>query len=191
MTHALIEYLSKRLDRPTAWVTVFGGCLMAALAAVGYSENGLAGASEGAVMGLIAGMAVGLVFGSIVWLICRLAGGLDRPVQRPGLWALHLRCTRCEYETTPDGPWRVRDCLTWPEQCPLCEAALVLVTPTCPRCDGGGLAGKSTFRDFLSQVRWPRSLGQALWGGYTCKECQCVYDKWGREVPPVDPPGSV
>jgi hypothetical protein len=41
----------------------------------------------------------------------------------------------------------------------------------CPRCH---LA--------LSQVRIPKTLSQALWGGWTCPRCGCSSDKWGREV---------
>ncbi|HLW68320.1 MAG TPA: hypothetical protein VKS79_23590 [Gemmataceae bacterium] len=29
-------------------------------------------------------------------------------------------------------------------------------------------------------VRKPANFQQALWGGNTCKECGCEYDKWGR-----------
>ena len=31
-------------------------------------------------------------------------------------------------------------------------------------------------------VRLPRSLSQALWGGWTCSSCGCGMDKWGRQV---------
>ena len=175
------DYLLKRIDRPLEWVKVFGDCLLAAGASVGHSQNGLKGAFEFGVMGFIAGVLSGLLLGGIAWLTCRLIR-LDRPVRRPDLWALHLRCTCCEYETTPDGPWRVRDCMVWPEQCPSCAGQLVLVHPTCPRCHAGGLSGTSELGDVLSQVRWPRNRTQALWGGSTCKQCNCVYDKWGREV---------
>ena len=34
----------------------------------------------------------------------------------------------------------------------------------------------------LSQVRKPRSLSQALWGGYTCMSCGTEIDKWGRQL---------
>jgi hypothetical protein len=30
--------------------------------------------------------------------------------------------------------------------------------------------------------RWPTSLKQALWGGYTCPNCHRELDKWGREI---------
>jgi hypothetical protein len=42
----------------------------------------------------------------------------------------------------------------------------------CPRC--GTLA---------PLVRKPASAGQALWGGFTCPNCGCEVDKWGREIP--------
>ncbi len=176
------DYLLRRIDRPLAWVLVFGCCLTVALAMVGYSEDGLRGAFEGGIAGLIVGVLAGFVFGGVVWLGCRLIQ-FDRPVRRPDRWALPLRCTRCEYQTTPEGPWRIRDCMLWPEKCPLCEGSLVLLKPICPRCGGGGLSGENTLRDLSLRVRRPRSLAQALWGGYRCKECNCDYDKWGREVP--------
>ncbi len=31
-------------------------------------------------------------------------------------------------------------------------------------------------------VRQPKSLGQALWGGWTCEKCGCEMDKWGRVI---------
>ena len=183
MNAPFADYLLKRIDRPWAWIKVFGFCLMAALATVGYAQNGVRAALDGAIVGLFAGVLLGLLFGGIAWLGCRVLGDLvDRPVRRPDLWALHLRCTRCEYRTTPEGPWRVRDCMSWPEECPSCGGELVLVKPTCPRCGAGGLSGKSVVRDCLSQIRWPRNLRQAIWGGYTCNRCNCLYDKWGREV---------
>lgn len=42
---------------------------------------------------------------------------------------------------------------------------------SCPRCNTP-----------LPKVREPRSLRQALWGGYTCPNCGAEVDKWGREV---------
>lgn len=39
----------------------------------------------------------------------------------------------------------------------------------CPAC-GSPMPG----------VRQPRSLRQALWGGWTCEKCGCEVDKWGR-----------
>jgi hypothetical protein len=32
-------------------------------------------------------------------------------------------------------------------------------------------------------VRVPKNRRQTLWGGWTCDECGCEIDKWGREVP--------
>lgn len=43
-------------------------------------------------------------------------------------------------------------------------------TPSCPRC---GVVQPA--------VRLPRSFKEMLWGGWTCKGCGCVMDKWGRE----------
>jgi hypothetical protein len=34
----------------------------------------------------------------------------------------------------------------------------------------------------ISQVRQPKSLRQALWGGWTCSKCGCEMDKWGRLI---------
>jgi hypothetical protein len=33
------------------------------------------------------------------------------------------------------------------------------------------------------KFRVPANASQGLWGGWTCRECGCEYDKWGREVP--------
>lgn len=33
-------------------------------------------------------------------------------------------------------------------------------------------------------LRAPRSVKQALWGGWTCQKCGCAMDKWGRAVTP-------
>ena len=35
-------------------------------------------------------------------------------------------------------------------------------------------------------ARVPKNLNQTLWGGWTCQDCGCEYDKWGREVPEDD-----
>lgn len=43
----------------------------------------------------------------------------------------------------------------------------------CPRCDAP-----------LSEVRVPKSLRQALWGGTTCMSCGTEVDKWGRKIEP-------
>ncbi len=42
---------------------------------------------------------------------------------------------------------------------------------TCPRCSATA-----------PTVRLPRSLAQALWGGWTCSGCGCDMDKWGRQI---------
>jgi hypothetical protein len=34
----------------------------------------------------------------------------------------------------------------------------------------------------VPQVRRPKSLSQALWGGWTCAKCGCEMDKWGRLI---------
>lgn len=42
---------------------------------------------------------------------------------------------------------------------------------SCPRCHA-----------LMPGVRKPSSTQQALWGGWTCEECGCEMDKWGREI---------
>lgn len=44
----------------------------------------------------------------------------------------------------------------------------------CPRC------GKP-----VAQVRAPKTVRQALWGGGTCSACGTAMDKWGREILPA------
>ena len=34
----------------------------------------------------------------------------------------------------------------------------------------------------MPQVRQPRSIRQALWGGWRCEKCGCEMDKWGRLI---------
>jgi len=34
----------------------------------------------------------------------------------------------------------------------------------------------------LPPIRTPRSLQQALWGGYTCSPCGAEVNKWGRQI---------
>ncbi len=46
----------------------------------------------------------------------------------------------------------------------------------CPRC-----------RALLPTLYEPRSLSQAMWGGWTCPVCGAGVDKWGREVVPNAP----
>jgi hypothetical protein len=49
-----------------------------------------------------------------------------------------------------------------------------------------GVNGAPTFcpncGDAAPTVRKPASFPQALWGGWTCKECGCEFDKWGRRI---------
>jgi hypothetical protein len=42
--------------------------------------------------------------------------------------------------------------------------------PDCPKCG----------EPVSLAPRVPKSWRQALWGGWTCKECGCEMDKWGR-----------
>jgi len=57
----------------------------------------------------------------------------------------------------------------------------------CPRCD-----------EPAPLVRRPANFRQMLWGGHTCRECGCEYDKWGKpihlpeasEAAPVRPPAA-
>jgi predicted RNA-binding Zn-ribbon protein involved in translation (DUF1610 family) len=39
----------------------------------------------------------------------------------------------------------------------------------------------------MSRVRMPNSGKQAMWGGYTCPNCQCEMDKWGRRIAAENP----
>lgn len=41
----------------------------------------------------------------------------------------------------------------------------------CPRCDRP-----------MPQTRKPKSVSQAMWGGWTCEQCGCEMDKWGRKI---------
>ena len=41
----------------------------------------------------------------------------------------------------------------------------------CPKC------GKAQ-----PKVRKPKNLKQAMWGGYTCENCGCEMDKYGKEI---------
>lgn len=34
----------------------------------------------------------------------------------------------------------------------------------------------------MPSVRVPKSFRQAMWGGWTCPNCGCEIDKWGREI---------
>jgi hypothetical protein len=42
---------------------------------------------------------------------------------------------------------------------------------SCPRCNTQ-----------LPQVRKPRNVRQAMWGGGNCPRCGIETDKWGREI---------
>jgi hypothetical protein len=41
----------------------------------------------------------------------------------------------------------------------------------CPEC-----------RAPMPMVRMPKNVSQIFFGGCTCPECDCEYDKWGRRV---------
>ena len=41
----------------------------------------------------------------------------------------------------------------------------------CPRCNLP-----------MPQRRKPKSVSQAMWGGWTCEQCGCEVDKWGRQI---------
>jgi hypothetical protein len=36
----------------------------------------------------------------------------------------------------------------------------------------------------MPSVRHPTSMRQALWGGWTCRNCACEIDKYGKEIAP-------
>lgn len=48
---------------------------------------------------------------------------------------------------------------------------LNLKTVHCPRCG-----------EIAPPIRKPTSFRQAMWGGWTCKMCECEMDKWGMEI---------
>lgn len=108
---------------------------------------------------------------------------LSKPIRRPDLWAMHLRCARCDWRTTPDGPYRRLDVMFPPSRCPNCRGETMMVIPDCPYCERAQIApGDSLARSLLGQVRAPRSWAQALWGHFTCRTCRRVFDKWGRKT---------
>ena len=43
--------------------------------------------------------------------------------------------------------------------------------PNCPKCN-----------QKLPPLRTPTSIQQSLWGGWTCFNCGCEIDKWGKEI---------
>ena len=92
-------------------------------------------------------------------------------VKRPDLWAIPLVCSNCGWRVSPEGPWRHIDVMFPPRKCPKCSHRLILARMNCPECG-----------DRLPAVRWPTSMRQARWGGYTCKHCACEIDKWGRKI---------
>jgi hypothetical protein len=47
----------------------------------------------------------------------------------------------------------------------------------CPRCGAS-----------LPPAQFPKTFRQALWGGWTCDDCGCEIDKWGREIGRDDEP---
>lgn len=113
---------------------------------------------------------------------------LNRQIKRPDLWALHLKCVACDWHTQPTGPYRLRDVFWWIESCPECKQPTVMVVPDCPYCSGKQVSPKANASplDMIVGVtrlfRIPRSLQQALWGHFTCRDCGKVYDKWGRKI---------
>ena len=44
------------------------------------------------------------------------------------------------------------------------------LTAKCPRCG-----------ELLPMIRRPTSLGEFLWGGWTCGKCGAAVDKYGQE----------
>src|SRR5262249_49329616 len=67
----------------------------------------------------------------------------------------------------------------------LCGSVLV-PRPPAPRHGKWAINGPATFcpncDEAAPTVRKPANFQQALWGGWTCRECGCEYDKWGRRV---------
>jgi len=56
----LETHLLKRIDRPSAWVQVFGGGFLVVIGAVGYARGGLGGELKSIFADLVAGSLVGL-----------------------------------------------------------------------------------------------------------------------------------
>jgi hypothetical protein len=183
MSKELVHYFREHINQPLAWSVGFGVCGVAAGAFAGLIQGGIGSALLGAfVCGVVGGVTglVSWVVAQLVRLTVWLMLAPERPVGRPDLWAHPLRCPHCGWRTTPEGPWRRLDCMFPPQSCPSCGSGrLASVRPPCPRC------GTVFDRPF----RWPTSLRQALWGGWTCRECGLDYDKWGRQV--IVPPGDM
>lgn len=177
----MMEDLARHLDRPTAWARTYGVVGAIAGAMTGWSGE-LPGGPFVAAAALGVGAAVfGLVVGFVVRGICRFVG-LDRLVRHPEYWAQSARCLACDWRSSPEGPWRVRDCLTIIEHCPSCDGPVVRAVPACPGCGANPLDGRESCSKVAALARVPRSFRQAIWGDYTCRACGCPFDKWGREV---------
>jgi hypothetical protein len=161
------------LKGPLASAKIFGRTGLLVGSVSGFLQEGWGGALVGAFVAGVVVSVVGFLAGIMVWLTRRLCKGpFQRLVQRPDLWGLPLVCPTCMWHTTPDGPWRVEDCMSPPQHCPECRNRLRTVIHACPEC---GYIPRRWFR-------WPWSFRQALWGGYRCLRCDCEYDKWGRRV---------
>lgn len=172
----------RRIDSPSAWAKAFGIALAFAGAVATGREYGLREVLLATCVLGASGAGFGWIWGSVLRWIFGLFGGLERPVKRPELWGNPLRCSSCDWRSTPEGPWSWRDCIQPPSTCPNCGSELVPVVPDCPRCGTCAVAPGSLARGVISQVRWPASLQAGLWGHFTCNSCRCCYDKWGRLV---------
>lgn len=180
----MFDYLARRIDSPFAWAASFGGSLAVTGALVAVQEYGFQGALLTAVSMAAAGGLFGWLWGSVIRVVFGLSGGLDRPVRRPDRWAMPLRCVSCEWRTTPDGPWTRRDCLLSPTACPDCASPVIPLVANCPRCERCSVAAGSLWAGMRSQVRCPKSREAGFWGDFTCRECGCDFDRWGREIQP-------
>lgn len=180
----LKHYLAERLDRPWAWMLVFGVAGMIVGTMIVLDDYPVSHLPVGWLVGFLGGAMVGLVLGLLVCLVCWAIGGLDREVSRPDRWNVNRRCHSCGWRSRPDDPVRRRDglALYWRETCPECGEPAEMVIPNCPRCDETKLKGESILRDVAAQFRRPRTLEQALWGSHRCSECGCDYDRWGRAM---------
>jgi hypothetical protein len=165
----LAEYLDRRFSKPFFLLMLLGSTGLIAGVIAGFEQAGWEAALCLAFVGGVIGTLVGLPPAILVWLFRH---HFSRPVRRPDLWGYPLLCVSCGWETTPEGPWRITDCMNALRECPTCGEPLIFVPAACPAC--------GTFERRL--VRWPKSLRQALWGGNTCSECGCTYDKWSRQV---------